>query len=102
MRNMIVLVASVVALSGCVEDTGPKHSGKTDGLKGSAAQFDSMVKPCKAQASRLTGTPRNAVAVLGRIRTGGGPILTLSAAGSNYTCRLEPDGSVTVFSEFAN
>lgn len=73
-----------------------------DGLSGTQAQFDSMVSPCIAQASRLTGASQGSISILDRIRTGGGPILTLSAAGAKYTCRLEDDRRVTVFSEFAN
>ncbi|EPX85325.1 hypothetical protein [Salipiger mucosus] len=91
--------AALLALAGCVETTEPPRD---DGLSGTDPQFAAMETPCRAQASRMTGSPQGAVAILDRIRTGGGPILTLSANGANYTCRLEPDGSVTVFSEFAN
>ena len=73
-----------------------------DGLSGSPEQFAAMERPCVEQASRLTGVAQRAISVLDRIRTGGGPILTLDAAGTKYTCRLEDDGGVTVFSEFAN
>jgi len=61
-----------------------------------------MTDPCIAQASRLTGASQGSIWILDRIQTGGGPILTLEAAGSKYTCRLEQDGGVTVFSVFAN
>lgn len=77
-------------------------SSANDGLSGTPAQFDRMVMPCIAQASRLTGASRGSIRILDRIRTGGGPILTLSANGAKYTCRLESNGNVTVFSEYAN
>lgn len=93
------LMLSAAFLAGCVEDQG-KAPGA--GLSGTPAQFDSMVGPCVSQASRLTGVNMGSVVVTDRIQTGGGPILTLSAADTPYTCRLETDGSVTVFSEFAN
>ena len=92
----IAIVAATLA--GCVEDTG---STGGSGLSGTQAQFDGMVSPCIAQAERMTGA-YGRVSVLDRIQTGGGPILTLNAAGAKYTCRLEDDGTVTVFSEFAN
>ena len=81
---------------------GSASSGSIDGLSGTPVQFDWMVTPCVAQAARLTGASRGSIRVLDRIRTGGGPILTLSAAGGKYTCRLEANDSVTVFSEYAN
>jgi len=81
---------------------GSAASGSNDGLSGTPVQFDRMVTPCVAQAARLTGASRGSIRVLDRIRTGGGPILTLSAAGGKYTCRLEANNSVTVFSEYAN
>lgn len=83
-------------LAGCMEVPA------NDGLSGSTTQFDSMEQPCRTQAARLTGVPKGAIIVTDRLRTGGGPLLTLSAAGMNYSCRLEDNGSVTVFSEFAN
>lgn len=76
--------------------------GADDGLSGTPDQFSRMEQPCIAQAARFTGVSQGAITITDRIRTGGGPILTLSAAGTPYTCRLEDDGSVTVFSEFAN
>ncbi len=73
-----------------------------DGLSGTEAQFNSMTSPCINQASRLTGVPARDINITNRIRTGGGPLLTLEAAGTKYSCRLEDNGTVTVFSEFAN
>ncbi|MBW6419692.1 hypothetical protein [Celeribacter sp. PS-C1] len=89
--------AGVAALlvAGCVEMDDPALSGTPD-------QFSMMKSPCVAQAARLTGTSAGSVTILDEIQTGGGPILTLMAGGSKYTCRLEDDGTVTVFSEYAN
>ena len=92
------LVLAAVALSGCVEDTGSGSSG----LSGTQSQFDSMTAPCIAQASRLTGFPQSSISVIDRIQTGGGPLLVLNANGQRWSCRLEDNGTVTVFSEFAN
>lgn len=104
MAHKITLMAgglALVALAACVE-TDSGGAANSDGLSGTQSQFDQMVGPCTRQAGRLTGTDANTVAVTDRLQTGGGPILTLSAGGAPYTCRLESDGSVTVFSEFAN
>ncbi|MEX5729148.1 hypothetical protein Ga0609869_002501 [Rhodovulum iodosum] len=103
MRIKLTIAAALVTatVAGCVEESGPAMA-PDDGLSGTPDQFASMTAPCVAQAARLTGVPQGAVVVLDRIRTGGGPILTLQAAGAPYTCRQEADGSVTVFSEFAN
>lgn len=100
-RRGIGAAALALAVAGCVESEEPAVGGGQDGLSGSEAQFESMTRPCLSQAARLTGVARDAITVTDRIRTGGGPILTLSAAGTPYTCRSEKDGSVTVFSEFA-
>jgi hypothetical protein len=99
--------AVVAALAGCGTttsvDTGMSPTGPVgDGLSGTQAQFDSMTNPCIAQAARMTGLSRGAIVVTDRIRTGGGPLLTLSAGGTKYSCRLEDNGTVTVFSEYAN
>lgn len=97
MKSGILLSAAALAgLAGCVETT------TDDGLGGSSDQFARMTGPCTSQASRMTGLPRGSIAVTDRIRTGGGPLLTLSASGTPYSCRMESDGSVTVFSEYAN
>lgn len=84
----LVLGASLVA---CTESSVQPAGG-------AGGQFASMRAPCTAQAARFA-TP---VEILDEIQTGGGPILTLMAGGTRYTCRREPDGSVTVFSEYAN
>ncbi len=98
--KLAILASAAAALAGCVETGG--GSGGDTGLSGTQSQFDAMVSPCISQASRLTGVSQGSVTILDRIQTGGGPILTLDAAGAKYTCRLEDDGTVTVFSEFAN
>ncbi|MBK1703592.1 hypothetical protein CKO40_03230 [Halochromatium glycolicum] len=77
-------------------------SGANDSLQGTPEQFSRMTQPCIAQASRMTGVSPGSITIIDRIRTGGGPLLTLNAGGTKYSCRLEDDGSVTVFSEFAN
>ncbi|SNT41095.1 hypothetical protein SAMN05421757_1184 [Tropicimonas sediminicola] len=94
------LALTAAALGGCVETSGSATGGS--GLSGTDTQFNAMTGPCIEQASRMTGASQGAIRVLDRIQTGGGPILTLDAAGAKYTCRLEDNGSVTVFSEFAN
>jgi len=98
--NKTLFAASLVcvtALAGCLED-----SGSDTGLSGTDAQFAAMEGPCRAQASRLTSIPGDQIAVTSKLQTGGGPLLVLDARGTSYSCRLEADGSVTVFSEFAN
>jgi len=95
--SLTVLCTAAALLAGCVE-TGDMDTG----LSGTDAQFDAMRAPCKAQAARMTGTSVHSVTILESLQTGGGPILTLMAGGNKYTCRLEPDGRVTVFSEYAN
>lgn len=90
---------ALVALAGCVETSG---SANNDGLSGSEAQFNSMTAPCIDQAARYTGYPAMDINISDRVRTGGGPLLVLDAGGQRVSCRLENNGQVTVFSEFAN
>ena len=87
------------ASSGSSVDTG---SSINDGLSGTLDQFSQMTGPCIDQAQRMTGLDRAAITVTDQIRTGGGPLLTLDAGGTKYSCRREEDGRVTVFSEYAN
>lgn len=89
--------AALIALAGCVED-----SGSSDGLSGTEAQFNAMTSPCINQASRYANFPARDINIVERIRTGGGPLLVLDAGGRRLSCRLEDNGRVTVFSEFAN
>jgi len=95
--TIAAIFAASAILAGCVE-TG----GSNSGLSGTTDQFTAMRAPCKTQAARMTGTSVSSVSILDSIQTGGGPILTLMAGGSQYTCRLEANGGVTVFSEYAN
>ena len=98
----IMIGASVLAaLAGCVETSGGGPS-VNDGLSGSDAQFDAMSAPCINQAARMTEFPAKDINIAERIRTGGGALLVLDVGGQNWSCRSESDGSVTVFSEFAN
>ena len=90
-------LALALSLAGCTED-----STSDTGLSGTDAQFAQMRAPCIAQAARLTGIPETQIVVSSQLQTGGGPLLVLDARGTSYSCRLEADGSVTVFSEFAN
>lgn len=98
--KFVAVSAVPLALAGCIETGG--GDPLDDGLSGTQPQFDRMVPPCIAQASRFASVPESRISVEDRIRTGGGPILTLDVDGTRLTCRLEDDGSVTVFSEFAN
>ena len=96
----VALSVAAAALAGCTEMAADMSDDT--GLSGTQSQFDAMTGPCLAQAARMTGLGAGAITVQDRLQTGGGPILTLDAGGTSYTCRLEADGSVTVFSEFAN
>lgn len=96
--KLVASIAALTALAACVEDTGSSGSG----LSGTQAQFNAMTSPCIAQAARLTGVRQSSISVIDRIQTGGGPLLTLNVGGTKYSCRLEDNGRVTVFSEFAN
>lgn len=110
MNRQLRIAACAVALvmmSGCGSTTNGGGSASIsgamdDGLSGTTAQFNRMRSPCIDQAQRMTGLDRTAISVTDEIRTGGGPLLTLNAGGSKYSCRLEDNGSVTVFSEYAN
>lgn len=97
------LAVSVLAGCGSIVNGSSNPSAPfDDGLSGSEEQFNRMTGPCVDQAARLTGLDRRSIGVLDRIRTGGGPLLTMSAGGTKYSCRLEDNGRVTVFSEYAN
>ncbi|MEW9919525.1 hypothetical protein AB2B41_07920 [Marimonas sp. MJW-29] len=90
---------ALIAVAGCVETAGTPAN---DGLSGTEAQFNAMTAPCIDQAARYTSFPAQDINIADRVRTGGGPLLVLDAGGQRVSCRLEPNGSVTVFSEFAN
>jgi hypothetical protein len=86
---------AAVALAAC-------ETSDDGGLSNNIVPPAGMETQCKNQAARYAGVTPGAVVVLSRIETGGGPLLTLQAAGQNLSCRREANGSVTVFSEFAN
>jgi len=94
----IAAIAALTALSGCVSDAGTPEPRFSDNIAPPAG----MEAACIAQATALTGAPPAAVIVTNRIETGGGPFIGLNIEGASYGCRREPDGSVTVFSQFAN
>lgn len=98
--GIMALAVTTAALAGCVETGG--GTTVNDGLSGTEAQFNAMTAPCIDQAARYASYPARDINVADRIRTGGGPLLVLDAGGQRLSCRLEDDGRVTVFSEFAN
>jgi outer membrane murein-binding lipoprotein Lpp len=99
----ILAASAMAALAGCQSDSSMDTSAPRDNsLSGTLAQFEMMKEPCIQQASRMTGVHPTNIYVANSIRTGGGPLLILKSAGKKYSCRLEDDGSVTVFSEYAN
>lgn len=100
----VIACAAFALIVGCTSNESKVDTTGTvnDGLSGSPDQFNRMENPCIDQAARMTGLSRGQISVTNRIRTGGGPLLTLNAGGTKYSCRLEDNGSVTVFSEFAN
>ncbi|WP_306120220.1 MULTISPECIES: hypothetical protein [unclassified Roseitalea] len=97
--KIATLVVAASAIAGCVETS---EVATDDGLSGTQAQFNAMTAPCIDQAARFTGFPAIDINIVDRVRTGGGPLLVLDAGGQRVSCRREGDGSVTVFSEFAN
>ena len=100
MKYALMAATLFVTLGSC--DDPMTATEVDDGLSGTQDQFSMMTGPCVAQAARMTGAEQGSIVVTDQIRTGGGPLLTLDADGTPYSCRLEDDGSVTVFSEFAN
>lgn len=94
--KLALAFAALTGLGACMEGMGD------NGLSGTPDQFAMMTQPCISQASHLTGVPQKRIQVLDQLQTGGGPLLTLKAGRANLSCRLEADGSVTVFSEYAN
>ena len=102
MKSVIKLVIGATALgavAGCVETSG---SAPAAGMSGTDAQFNAMTAPCIDQAARYASYPARDINITDRLQTGGGPLLVLDAGGQRLSCRLEPNGSVTVFSEYAN
>ncbi|MDU8911658.1 hypothetical protein [Aestuariicoccus sp. MJ-SS9] len=97
--KLTALAATAAALAGCAETADTMAD---DGLSGTEAQFNAMTAPCIDQAAAFSGAPAVDIDLVNRIRTGGGPLLVLDAGGQRLSCRLEDDGRVTVFSEYAN
>lgn len=99
MKIRKILVGSALAmaaLAGCLATTdGPP----SDGPGPDDAQVDGMVSPCVAEATRMTGTGLEAIAVTESRNTGDGLTLVLNVAGARYACRQGPDGSVTVYAD---
>jgi outer membrane murein-binding lipoprotein Lpp len=102
--NVAAACAAFALIAGCAGNASKVDTtaNADDGLSGTHDQFNRMTNPCVDQAARMTGLSRSQITITNRIRTGGGPLLTLDAGGTNYSCRLEDNGTVTVFSEFAN
>jgi hypothetical protein len=93
--KLVILGFASLAVAACETSDG-------GGLSNNITPPAGMESQCINQAARYAGVPSGSVVVLSRIETGGGPLLTLSAAGQNLSCRREANGSVTVFSEYAN
>ena len=103
MRNATTIAAFAVTtltLAACSETGGGGTA--SPGLSNNITPPSGMESMCIDQAARYANVPAGAITVTSRIQTGGGPLLTLNAAGQNLSCRREANGSVTVFSEFAN
>jgi hypothetical protein len=100
--RLVIGATALGAVAGCVETGGTGGGTPSDGLSGTTAQFNAMTAPCIDQAARFASFPAEDINIAERVRTGGGPLLVLDAGGQRLSCRLEADGSVTVFSEFAN
>jgi hypothetical protein len=100
--KLVIGAAALVAVAGCVETGGAGSGTPSDGLSGTDAQFNAMTAPCIDQAARFASFPARDINIAERLRTGGGPLLVLDAGGQRLSCRLEDDGRVPVFSEFAN
>ena len=96
--RLIAAAGALAALTGCGSDM---EDAVTPAVA-SDERFETMTDPCLEKAARFSGQPLNNITVTGQSMTGGGPLLTLSAGGTPLSCRLDSDGSVTVFSEYAN
>lgn len=97
--TIAAFAVAALALTACSETGG---GGTSPGLSNNITPPPGMESMCINQAARYANVPAGAITVTSRIETGGGPLITLNAAGQNLSCRREANGSVTVFSEFAN
>ncbi|WP_145962894.1 hypothetical protein [Mangrovicoccus ximenensis] len=95
--RLAALAVSAGVAAGCA-GTDPAPGRLSDNIVPPAG----MEAACLSEAERLAGVPQESIAVRNRIETGGGPFIGLDIGGASYGCRTEPDGSVTVFSQYAN
>ena len=91
------MVALGLVLAGCVDE-----DATSGGLSDNIAAPAGMREACLAHAVRLTGAASSGITMRAPIETAGGPFIGMTINGASYGCRLEADGSVTVFSQFAN
>lgn len=91
--------AILIALAGCMETRAP-----ADGMSNNAVAPAGMREECIAQATRLTGVPANRIVPANPIEVGPDrrAFIGLTIDGASYGCRIEDDGSYTVFSQYAN
>ena len=94
------VLAGVFVVAGCVATPAPP----TDRLSDNATAPAGMREACIAQATRLTGVPVSGIVTRPAIEVGPDrrAFIGMSVEGESYGCRIEDDGSYTVFSQFAN
>jgi hypothetical protein len=90
--NVAAARAAFALIAGCAGNASKVDTtaNADDGLSGTPDQFNRITSPCIDQAARMTGLSRSQITITNRLRTGGGPLLTLDAGGTNYSCRLPP------------
>ncbi len=93
--SLATIIGAGLGLAAC-------ETSDSGGMSNNIVPPAGMETMCINQAARYASVPAGSVVVLSRIETGGGPLITLDAAGQKLSCRREANGSVTVFSEFAN
>ena len=100
LRRTAAAMAGAIAVSGCVAAPEPPSGGLSD----TATAPVGMREACIAQAMRLTGAPASGIVARPPIEVGPDrrAFIGLSVEGASYGCRIEDDGSYTVFSQFAN
>lgn len=101
-RNLAAFAGAtaLIASAGCVSTQAPPSAGLSDNAVAPAG----MREACVAQAVRLTGVPASGIVTRPPIEVGPDrrAFIGMSVAGASYGCRIENDGSYTVFSQFAN
>lgn len=92
-------MAVSIFLTACVETTSTGG-----GLSDNATAPAGMQEACIAQATRLTGVPESGIVATNPIEAGPErrAFIGLTVNGASYGCRIEDDGSYTVFSQFAD